>query len=45
MLAHVVTTYDVQLKENTTWPRTLHIGMTMKMPDPNATILFKKRAD
>ena len=37
--------HNVKLEENMTWPRTLHIGMAMNLPDPSAKIMFRKRTD
>ena len=44
MLAHVVVTYDVKLEENTNRPQTVSIGTAMT-PDPNAKVMFRRRAD
>ena len=44
MLAHVVVMYDVKLADNATRPRTLHFA-TVLMPDPNAEVMFRRRAD
>lgn len=43
MLAHIVTTYDVKLEENTTRPRCLYIGSVIA-PNSTAKVMFRKRS-
>ncbi|KAF8554882.1 hypothetical protein OG21DRAFT_1012740 [Imleria badia] len=43
MLAHIVTMYDIKLEENTTCPRSLHIGNLIGV-NPTAKAMFRKRA-
>ncbi|KAF8547706.1 cytochrome P450 [Imleria badia] len=42
MLAHIVTTYDIKLEENTTRPQSLHIGNSIGA-NPTAKVMFRKR--
>lgn len=42
MLAHIVTTYDIKLEENTTRPRSLHIGSAIAT-NSTARVMFRKR--
>ena len=43
MLAHVVTTYDIKLEENTTRPQSLRIGAAI-LAHSTAKVMFRKRA-
>ena len=43
MLAHIVTTYDIKLEENTTRPQSLHVGSSIGA-NPTAKVMFRKRA-
>ena len=42
MLAHIVTTYDIKLKDNMTRPQSLRIGATI-VAHPTAKVMFRKR--
>ncbi|KIJ21175.1 hypothetical protein PAXINDRAFT_65823 [Paxillus involutus ATCC 200175] len=43
MLAHVVLSYDIKLEDNTTPPRSLHIGV-YTVAHPTANVMFRRRA-
>ena len=43
MLAHIVTTYDVKLKDDKPEPQMQFVG-TLILPDTSAKVMFRKRA-
>jgi cytochrome P450 len=44
MLAHIVMTYDIELENGATRPRSLRFSTSI-LPDPRAKVLFRRRAD